>query len=299
MEKLNQKTILLVIVLLFIIIFVAYRLTSQKNSQDSHKLQVVASIYPLYFFASEIGGDKAEVQNITPAGAEPHEFEPTALDIARIEKSKLLILNGSNLEPWGDKIKTDLRGTSVTVVVAGESLANNFDPHFWLSPPLAKKQVEAIARAFLKVDPKNKNYYLANAARLAAQLDNLHADFQQGLARCQKTDIITSHAAFGHLASAYGLTQLPIAGLSPDEEPSSKQLVEIVDFAKKHDVRYVFFEKLISPKLACTIAQEIGAQTLVLDPLEGISQKDMQNKKNYFTIMEENLSNLRLALQCQ
>jgi len=101
------------------------------------------------------------------------------------------------------------------------------------------------------------------------------------------------------LASAYGLTQLPIAGLSPDEEPSSKQLVEIVDFAKKHDVRYVFFEKLISPKLACTIAQEIGAQTLVLDPLEGISQKDMQNKKNYFTIMEENLSNLRLALQCQ
>lgn len=274
----------------------------------NNKLQVTTSFYPLYFFASQIGGDKAEVQNITPSGAEPHDYEPTAQDIARIEKSNLLILNGGRLEAWGDKIKDNIKGKQVITVIAGNGIVNQqvfedgkpiLDPHVWLNPSLASIEVKAILNGFIQVDPINKSYYYENTNNLLSQLNEIDKEYKQGLMNCNQKDIVTSHAAFGHLAKAYGLNQVPISGLSPDAEPSSKQLAEVSLFAKNHNVKYIFFESLLSPKLSETIAAEVGAKTIVLDPIEGVSGDDMRAGKNYFSIMKDNLTNLRLALECR
>jgi len=158
--------------------------------------------------------------------------------------------------------------------------------------------VARINEGFDKADPANRAYYDQNAKGLDSSLDQLDAQYKAGLQSCQQKDIITSHAAFGYLGAQYGLTQVPISGLSPDAEPSNQQLAEVTDFARAHHVKYIFFESLVSPKLSDTIASEVGAKTLVLDPIEGLSNDNIQAGKNYFTVMQQNLKNLQLALAC-
>jgi zinc transport system substrate-binding protein len=307
MKNIKYYLFLILIIIIYLLIS-TFNKQANKSSIKNNKLQVTASFYPLYFFASQIGGNKAEVQNITPSGAEPHDYEPTAHDIARIEKSNLLILNGGKLEAWGNKIKDNIKGTKVVTVIAGNTISNQQvvedgksiqDPHVWLSPPLAKIEVKEILKGFIQVDPKNKSYYYGNGSILLSKLDELDKEYRQGLINCNQKDIITSHAAFGYLGKAYGLNQLSVTGVSPDSEPSAQQLADVAKFAKDHHVQYIFFESLVSPKLSETIANEVGAKTLVLDPIEGISDKNMKAGKTYFTIMKENLTNLRLALECQ
>src|SRR3989338_1414180 len=302
--SINMKKITAVVIIVFITIAGIYLSRGfisppEPKNRQSDKIRVVASFYPLYFFAGQIGGDKAEVINVTPFGAEPHAYEPTSMDMAEIENSRILIING-NFEPWIDKIKTNLAGKNIIIITAGEGLFGHKipDPHVWLSPILAKREAEIILAGFIKSDSANREYYQKNANRLLISLEDLNKKYQQGLEFCQKKNIITSHTAFYYMAEEYGLTQTAIAGLSPDSEPSPKQIAEIADFAKKNTIDYIFFERLISPKLAETIADEIGAKTLLLDPLEGISQSEMSRGENYFTKMETNLTNLKLALQC-
>jgi zinc transport system substrate-binding protein len=303
------------IVVIGIIIFTACVFLYFKNSAphgamktSDKKIHVTASFYPLYFFASQIGGDKASVVNITPAGAEPHDYEPSTGDLATIEKSDILIMNGGILETWGDKVKDELKNKKTTVVVAGEGLMSQqideengkmLDPHVWLDPVLAKSEVQKIVAAFQQADPINAPYYQSNASRLEAELDRLNQEFQQGLSSCKQKNIVTSHAAFGYVASRYHLEQVALTGLSPDEEPTPQKLAEIATFAKTHQVTYIFFETLISPRLAETIAKEVGAKTLVFDPLEGLSKDDEVAGKNYLSIQRENLQNLRIALECK
>ena len=268
-------------------------------------LQVAASFYPLYFFASRVGGDKADVFDVTPEGTEPHDYELTPLDVARIEGSRLLILNGA-VEPWGRKVAGLLTPKRTRVLVAAKGLMTGrggndsfVDPHVWLSPRLAEKIVGRIERAYAGLDPADAAYFAANARALTRKLATLDLEYRRGLARCAQKDIVTSHAAFGYLAKDYGLTQIPIGGLSPDAQPSPRQLAEVADFARKHHVRVIFFERLISPKLSDTIAREIGAKTMVLDPIEGLTSADAAAGKDYFTQMRQNLANLRGALQCR
>ena len=272
----------------------------QIQNIQSDKIQVVASFYPLYFFSSQIGGDKADVTNIVPAGAEPHDYEPTAQDIAKIENSKLLVLNGGGLEAWGGDIQKNIDAKNTTIVTAGEGLTTQqvtengetgTDPHVWLDPPLAEKMVDKIAQGFEQVDPANKSYYQANADSLKNKLNDLDMTYKQSLSTCKEKNIITSHAAFGYISTTYGLNQVPIAGLSPDAEPSPQQLADIVKFAKDNNVKYIFFESLVSPKLSQTIATEVGAQTLVLNPIEGLSDEELAQGKNYLTVMQDNLTN--------
>lgn len=277
------------------------------QTDQSGKLNVVASFYPLAFFAGEIGGEYAAVTNITPAGSEPHDYEPTAQDIARIEQSNLLILNGGGLEAWGSKISENTDRNKTHIVAAAEGLtAQNAeekgkvitDPHVWLSPVLAQKMADAILRGFIAADPLHRDAYGANAVMLKAKLADLDLSYRDGLKNCMKKDIITSHAAFGYLADAYHLHRVSVAGLSPDEEPSPASLANIAQFAKKNNVRYIFFESLASPKLAQTLAREIGARILALNPIEGLTIEEIAAGKNYFTQMQDNLTNLELALQC-
>ncbi len=300
------------VLIIFLVIIVAVfapmiHQSKPSNQPTNKKVQVSTSFYPLYYFASQIAGDKADIKNITPSGSEPHDYDPSTQDIAHIESGNMLILNGG-VEAWGGKIQDNLKGTKVTIVTAGEGLLTKQltengqtaqDPHVWLDPILAKQEVAKITQGFQSVDPSNSSYYADNEKKLDSKLDQLDQDYKQGLANCTQKDIITSHAAFGYLGARYGLNQVAIAGLSPDAEPSSQQLADVVNFAKAHNVKYIFFESLVSPKLSDTIATEVGAKTMVLDPIEGISDDDIKSGKDYYTVMQDNLKNLRIALECK
>ena len=272
-----------------------------------HKPQVVTSFYPLYFFAQQVGGDRVDVSNITPAGAEPYDYEPTARDIAKIESSDLLVINGGGIEAWADNIKENIDLKKTTIVIAGENLMTQqvgeegekiTDPHVWLSPVLVLQMVDKIEAEFIKKDSKNTSYYKSNAKILKEKLASLDSDYKQGLSNCIEKNIITSHNAFGYLATTYNLNQVPISGLSSNAEPSPKQLADVAKFAKENNVKYIFFESLASPKLSQTIAKEVGAKTLVLNPIEGLTDEEISFGKDYFSEMKNNLANLKIALQC-
>lgn len=272
---------------------------SAKTSKTD-KLLVVASFYPLYFMSAKIGGAKAEVINIVPAGAEPHDYEPTAKDLAKMQNSRLIILNGGGLEAWSDNLKKNIDNKKTKIITAGveSDATTNMDPHAWLAPLLAQKIVDRIAQGLEQADPPNKNYYQTNAEALKNKLDDIHKNYKQGLTNCAQKNIITSHAAFGYLASNYGFKQIPITGLSPDAEPSPAELARIIKFSKDNGIKYVFFERLTNPKLAQTVAREIDAKTLELNPLEGLSPEELAQGKNYLSLLRDNLTNLKIALEC-
>ena len=265
---------------------------------------VVASFYPLADFAQHVGGDFVTVQNITPAGTEPHDFEPTPQNVVALHQAKVFIYNGAGLEIWSDKVLSQLPDTVIVKASDGISLsassenASHFDPHVWMNPVLAQKEIENIKNGFIKADPKHRKEYEANALRFESELSNLDHSFQTLLAYCEQKTIVTSHDAFEYLTKQYGLTVESLSGLSPDSEPSPKKLAEIADFVKKHSIKYIFFETLVSPQLSETIAHETGAQTIAFNPLEGLSDKEISEGKDYMSIQKENLHSLQIALAC-
>jgi zinc transport system substrate-binding protein len=273
----------------------------------SGKPVVLTSFYPLYFFASQLAGDRLEVRNLVPAGAEPHDWEPKAQDVADITKAAVLIYNGAGLEPWIDATLASAKSDKRVDIVATEGLALlppppgededlTNDPHVWLDPTLAKAVARKIADGLIRADPAGKATYEQNLATLVAKFDGLDTQFSDGLRSCDRREIITSHAAFGYLTRRYGLEQVAVEGLSPDSEPTPARIAEVTEVARERKATHIFFETLVSPKVAETIAKEIGAQTLVLDPIEGVKDEKTQT---YFTVMGDNLANLRTALGCR
>jgi zinc transport system substrate-binding protein len=253
---------------------------------------------------------------------EPHEYEPTPQDLIAMENAALIIVNGAGFAGWEEDVIQNMPPSKV--VVASEGLATLMgeaheeheeegehegkeeeehkeeviDPHVWLSPVLAQRMAERIRDGFIAADPGNEAAYRANASALVAELHSLDNAFRTGLAECARREIIASHAAFGYIAAAYDLEQEEISGLSTEEEPSPQQLVEVVRFAREHNITHIFFETLVTPELSETIAREVGAKTLVLNPLEGLTSEEIAAGKNYITEMQQNLANLRVALQC-
>lgn len=299
----NKNIFIIILATVAIIgIYFFSNIDSSRLGSNNKKLQISASFYPLYYFASEIGGDKAQVIKITPAGSEPHDYEPTTKDIAEIYHSEMIVVNGAGFEPWYSKIKDDLLKTNIMLIDATGGMElkkmQSTDPHVWLDPILAKQQADRILAGFTQIDSRNAEFYKVNAQKLQKEFDKLDHEYMSKLQFCKQKEFVTSHAAFGYLADRYGLTQISIAGVSPDEEPTPAKLGEVTKFAREHNVKYIFFETLVSPKLSETIANEVGAKTLVLDPLEGLSDDDKKLGKNYFTVMEDNLKTLQEALQC-
>jgi len=263
------------------------------------KISVVASFYPLAEFARHVGGDNVIITTIISAGTEPHDFEPTPQDIAKIRDARLFIYNGGTLDPWAGKIADELP-VGVTALNMARSLGlDGADPHFWLDPVVAQKETEAIRNALIQIDPAQTESYRQNAAAYSTKLAALDKEYSTKLQSCAGREIFTSHAAFSYLAKRYNLTQSSIAGLSPDAEPSARQLAELADSAKAKNIKYIFFETLASPKLAQTLAEATGAKTLVLNPLEGLTADEVKSGRDYISVMQDNLANLTLALNCR
>ncbi|KWT78195.1 metal ABC transporter solute-binding protein, Zn/Mn family [Candidatus Magnetominusculus xianensis] len=267
-------------------------------------IKVAASIYPLAHFAKQVGGSLTDVETIIPAGVEPHEFEPAPKDIRRIYSSRVFIFNGAGIDLWAEKIAPDLEKTGVLTVnmTSGITLQQHHgrtDPHTWLDPVFAQKEVEIIRDSFAKADHENGQTYRTGAEVYLGKLRALDKKFRDGLKSCTTRKIVVTHGAFAYLAQRYNLETLVLSGLSPSEEPSPRRLGEAVTTARAHGIKYIFFESLVSPKIAETVAREIGASTLVLNPLEGLTPADAKAGRDYISIMEGNLKNLRTALSCQ
>jgi len=282
---------------------------ASTSLQDEKGTRIVASFFPLADFSQNIGGSLVTVTTITPAGAEPHDYEPTPQDIAKMYNSQLFVYNGNGVDPWADKVRSDLENKGVTVIKMADYLdslrsdaSGNqeglYDPHFWLSPLNAQKETDIIADALIKVDPAHESAYNQNRNSYKAQLKELDAQYQISLRSCNKHEIVTSHNAFNYLAARYGFNTLYILGLSPDGEASPQIIAQVTDLAKQKGIKYIFFESLVSPKLSQTIANEIGAQVLELNPIEGFTQEEISEGNNYLSQMRKNLTNLKIALEC-
>lgn len=275
-------------------------LRQTPSGQVSGKITISASFYPLYEFAKQVGGDKVSVTNITPAGTEPHDFEPTPQTLLATQNAAMFIYNGGTMEPWVDKFLPDYKHVAVKASdhIDLHQTNQGADPHFWLDPVLAQQIVNNIRDGLTKVQPASKDYFAQNAAVYNKQLDALDARIKTGLQTCQTRTIITSHDAFGYYAQRYNLQAVAIAGMDPSEEPSAAKLAELSNLVKQQNVQYVFFESLVSPKLAATIAQETGTKTAVFDPLEGLTDDVQKAGKTYISVQQDNLAALRVALRC-
>lgn len=292
---------------------------AKADAMESKKmLKVMASFYPMYDFAAKIGGDKAEVITLVPSGTEPHDWEPAAADIRNLEEADLFIYSGAGMEHWVDDVLASLDNKDLISVEASKGVAlrdghshsheeeegagepeeeGQYDPHVWLSPLNAEKEMENIKNAYIKADPDNRDYYEANYELYASRFADLNQIFKDTLSSLPNKDIVVSHEAFGYLCDAYGLNQVGIEGLSPDSEPSPARMAEIIDFVRANHVRVIFFEELVSPKVAETIAKETGSSVQVLNPLEGLSDEELESGADYFSVMEENLKQLEAALK--
>ena len=269
-----------------------------QQSADKSKLQVAASFYPMAEFVQAVGGDKVQVTTLVPDGAEPHDWEPSPKDLTRLGRAQVFVYNGM-VEPWAQQALDALSERKIMPVEAGHGLfarAGKQDPHVWVSPKKAIIQVQRITEALCEADAKHTDVYKANSRAYIAKLEQLDKRLAAVSKAAPKKVFVTAHAAFGHLAEDYGLRQLSVAGISAEAEPTPGDLQRLITTVKREKVRYVFFETLTDPKIAKLVAQETGAQTAVLDPLEGLDEEGRKQGLDYLKIMEQNIANLQRAL---
>jgi zinc transport system substrate-binding protein len=272
------------------------------------RMAVVASFYALYEFSQRVGADRVSVRNLVPAGAEPHDYEPTPRDVIAINEARVVVYNGIGLERWLGRLLPQIpervtkvnasEGIPPLVVSSGESRGQP-DSHVWLDPLLAQRQVDNIAAGFGRADPGGRAIYEGNARAYKARLQALHEQYQRALARCRTKVFVVNHAAFGYLAARYNLTQIAITGLEPEVEPTPARIREVLRLIRQHGVTVIYYETLASPRVAAAIAREVGARILVLNPIEGLTTDEIREGKTYLTVMEQNLRNLVQGLDCR
>lgn len=268
---------------------------------------VAAAFYPLQFVAESVGGDLVSVTNLTKPGAEPHDLELAPQDLGQLADADLAVyLDGfqpavddavaqkSSGEALDVSAAADLSLTAVDDDHGGEEVT---DPHFWLDPLRLADVGDAVASSLSQLDPPAQATFEANAETLRSRLERLDAAFRKGLSDCDRRQLVTSHTAFGYLADAYELEQVGLTGLTPETEPNPQELADVTTFVRDNDVQTIFYETLVSPDVAETVAQSTGASTSVLDPLEGLSDESAGD--DYLQVMQSNLTNLQEGLPCR
>ena len=286
---------------------------SGAGGSQSGQLRIVASFYPFQFVAEHVAGSHAQVESLTKPGAEPHDLELTPKQVGSVVDADLVIYEqhfqaavDEAVEQSGNKNVLD----TATVVPledhgplgedeeddhdhAGDA---NLDPHVWLDPNNMIKITSSVADKLASIDPDHAADYRKNAGNLNGQLRGLDVSYRKGLKTCQRTEFVTSHAAFGYLAERYGLKQISISGLSPDTEPSPARIAAVQKQISKYDVTTIFYETLASPTVAESIARDLDLKTDVLDPIEGITEHSRGT--DYLSVMKANLTALKKANGC-
>lgn len=316
----KTTTITFSLILMIGLFFFAGCTSSGSTEKDSEKIKIVTTFYPMYDFTKNIVGDEAEVSILIPAGTETHDYEPSAKDMAKISDADFLVYNSKELETWVPDALDSIGGTNkLTVIEASSKIAlmestshdheddhehdeeeehnHELDPHVWLNPVLAKTEVETIRDQLVEKYPEKKAVFEENAASYLEKLSNLDRSYQEAFKEAEKRTFVTQHAAFSYLAKQYNLTQTSIAGLSPDQEPTPSRLAELKKYVKENDISVIYFEASASSKVAETLAKETGVELAVLNPLEGLTNKEQEAGKDYISVMEENLEALKKSIQ--
>lgn len=308
----KNKSIIVAILLLLVVVLAACTDSKTKNGAEEKKdtLSIVTSFYPMYEFTKNIVGDAGDVTLMIPAGTEAHDYEPSAKDIAKLQDADAFVYDSEYMETWVPKTEKSLKdvnmikATQDMILLPGteeddhdhteghEGHSHEYDPHLWLSPYRAIKQVETIRDALINDFPEKTSEFTKNAADYIEQLTELDAAYNAKLKEVKQKNFITQHTAFSYLALDYGLKQIPISGISPDQEPKPSRIAELKELVNETGINYIFFEENASDKVAKTLATESDVELLVLNPLEGLTQKQMDAGETYISVMEDNLNAL-------
>ena len=274
------------------------------------KITAITTLFPLYEFAFEVGGNKTRVLLLLPPGAEPHTFEPTPKDILKISDADIFVYNGAGMEPWINDILEGVENKELLTVDSSQHVTlikteeheedehdhGEYDPHIWLNFENDQRIVDAIAAAMSEKDPESRDYYATNAEEYKKKLVALDERYETGLANCTRREFISGgHAAFAYLTERYNLVAVAAYDVSADSEPTPKRIKEITDLSKEHGIKYILFEKLVNPKIAEAIAEESGVKTLAFNPGHNINDL---GKETFISLMDDNLNVLRTALEC-
>ena len=290
-----------------------------SEKQDTEKINVIASFYPFYEIAKEIGGNNTVVTSVIPIGVEPHDWEITPQQIPDITQADMIIYNGIGFDSWLGK-KEQFRNSflvdiskDLQLIKLGKLKSENtkstdqiydhisrYDPHIWLDPILVKNISKTISNALIKLDPNNTKAYEQNTENFNQQLDALDTLIKKSLTNCELHDFITFHEAFQYFANRYSLNQHAVHGLASEGEILPQQIVKTISLAKDLGIDIIYSEELKDPRLSQTLAEEIpNGKVLLLSPIEGINQEEQKKDIGYLDKMEMNLENLKQGLKCK
>ncbi|MEQ6353196.1 zinc ABC transporter substrate-binding protein [Lysinibacillus sp. M3] len=304
--------------------------SSSQQKDENKKIQIYTTVYPLSYFTERIGGEFVEVSSVYPPGANEHSFEPTQQDMIKFANADLLFYIGLGLEGFIESAEKTLANENVKFVATTENVPeekyklskgaqvdehldeedenhteraevdevehSDVDAHVWLSTSISQDLALSIKDALVQEMPEQADVFNENYQKLMVDLKDIDGQFKEMVAQAKNRTFFVSHAAFGYIAGTYDLQQVPIAGLNSQNEPSQKELAQIIDLANKLNIKYIIFEQNVSSKLAKVIQSEIGAEALTLHNLSVLTEEDIKNGETYLTIMEQNVETLRQAL---
>ncbi|MEK4968811.1 zinc ABC transporter substrate-binding protein [Cytobacillus sp. FSL R7-0696] len=323
-----KKLFILLIPFIFIFAACSNSTASDKGTTQSSEevLTVYTTVYPLQYFTERIGGDLVDVKTVYPPGSDEHTYEPSQKDMIKMADSDLFIYLGLGLEGFVDQAKDILSNEGVKMIAAGEHLAienteqhehddhdhehehdhdghnhdghdhGDVDPHVWIDPVYGQQLAEEIKTQLITALPEHEEEFTANFDKLNEELNELNDKFTSMVENADKNKFIVSHAAYGYWESRYGLEQISVAGLSTSSEPSQKQLQNIIQTANENTLDTIYFEQNVSSKLTEIVQSEIGAESLQLHNLAVLTEADINEGENYFTLMERNIDNLEKGL---
>ena len=310
-----KKYLLTATVMIGALLFAACGNTN-KEADKKEDLTIVTTFYPIYDFTKEIVGDEGNVKLLIPAGTEPHDFEPSAKERAEISDADVFVYNSSDMEFFVDSLKDSVDSKQTLMIEAAKGIdrlesqeadeheeseeghdhAHEYDPHVWLDPVLAIKEVRTIAGELGEKYPDKKEIFTKNADAYIKKLEALDQKYSEELKNATNRTFVTQHAAFAYLANQYNLEQVAISGVSPDQEPTPSRLAELKEFVKKNNIKVTYFEENASSKVAETLSNETGVKLEVLNPLESLTNEQIKAGENYISVMEKNLEALKESI---
>ena len=305
-------------IILGLAIFLISCQSRPSRPEGPAKIRIVATIFPLYEFARNVGRDRVEVSLLLPPGVEAHAFEPRPRDLIKIAEADLFIYAGKFMEPWAHDLLQGIQRPGLEAVEAGRGIGlikgggerkgedapgrhhEGTDPHIWLDFSNAVTMVDNIARALIQADPDHRDFYGKNARDYEDGLRVLDDRFKTGLSRCVHREFVHGgHYAFGYLARRYHLQYLSAQGFMPDSEPTPRQLIDLARQIREHDLKYVYYEELIEPRVADILSRETGVTLLLLHGGHNVSRDELDRGVTFLGLMEDNLRNLKVGLECQ
>ncbi|MCA6745160.1 metal ABC transporter substrate-binding protein [Enterococcus lactis] len=310
-----KKYLLTATVMIGALLFAACGNTN-KEADKKEDLTIVTTFYPIYDFTKETVGDEGNVKLLIPAGTEPHDFEPSAKERAEISDADVFVYNSSDMEFFVDSLKDSVDSKQTLMIEAAKGIdrlesqeadeheeseeghdhAHEYDPHVWLDPVLAIKEVRTIAGELGEKYPDKKEIFTKNADAYIKKLEALDQKYSEELKNATNRTFVTQHAAFAYLANQYNLEQVAISGVSPDQEPTPSRLAELKEFVKKNNIKVIYFEENASSKVAETLSNETGVKLEVLNPLESLTNEQIKAGENYISVMEKNLEALKESI---